>query len=72
MENARYFRHWKGGLYKLVGIAKHSENLEEYVVYQSIKDGRMWVRPRRMFEDVLNIDGKDIPRFKEISESEIK
>ena len=42
--------HKKGGIYHIIGIARHSETLEELVVYQNSK-GEIWVRPKEMFYD---------------------
>ena len=48
MEKERYFIHFKGGLYKMLGIAQHSEALEEMVVYQALYGKHeIWVRPKR-------------------------
>ncbi len=57
-------RHYKGGEYEVVGVARHSESLEALVVYRPLyNDSGLWVRPHAMFfEDVL-IDGKLQPRF---------
>ncbi len=50
MEKERYFIHFKGGLYKMLGIAQHSETLEEMVVYQALYGKHeIWVRPKTMF-----------------------
>ncbi len=44
------YRHFKGNLYKVIGNAKHSENSEDYVVYQQMYgDEAMWIRPLSMF-----------------------
>ena len=49
-EIGRVYRHFKGGLYRVEGVAKHSETLEEYVVYRKLyDDGSLWVRPAEMF-----------------------
>ncbi len=58
------YRHYKGGEYEVVGVARHSESLEALVVYRPLyNDSGLWVRPHSMFfEDVL-IDGKLQPRF---------
>ncbi len=44
------YRHFKGNLYRVEGVAKHSETLEEYVVYRKLYDDRsLWIRPKEMF-----------------------
>lgn len=62
------YEHYKGNKYKVLGIAKHSETLEEMVVYQAqYGDFGIWVRPKDMFfEDVL-LDGESVPRFRKLS-----
>jgi hypothetical protein len=63
-----FYRHFKGNIYRFVGIAKDSETLEEMVVYQAMYgDGQMWVRPKEMFFGEVVRDGKSIPRFQELS-----
>ena len=44
------YRHFKGGLYRVEDVAKHSETLEEYVVYRKLYDDHsLWIRPKEMF-----------------------
>lgn len=57
------YRHFKGGEYEVVGIAKHSETKEEMVVYKNAMDGSLWVRPYAMFNEVIERDGKKMLRF---------
>ena len=57
----RIYRHFKGNLYKVIGFAKHSEILEDMVVYQPLKTGDIWVRPLRMWNEV--VDDKGTLRF---------
>ena len=58
------YRHYKGSFYSVVGIARHSETLEELVVYRALYgDGGLWVRPRAMFEGTLEVAGKSVSRF---------
>lgn len=65
----KYYRHFKGGIYKLLYIAKHSETLEQMVVYQAMYgDRQIWVRPATMFFGLKEVDGKMICRFTEIKE----
>jgi len=72
MNKERYFRHFKGGLYKMITVAKDSETLERMVVYQALYDEKgFWVRSEKMFFETIIRDGIEIPRFKEITEEEI-
>ncbi len=69
----KYYRHFKGNIYKLIGIAKDSETLEEMVVYQAMYgEGQLWVRPKEMFFEEVERDGKRMPRFHEIGEDDIR
>jgi hypothetical protein len=65
------YRHYKGGEYEVVGVARHSESLELLVVYRPLYNASgLWVRPHAMFfEDVL-IDGKLQPRFTLLEEKD--
>lgn len=59
------YQHYKGKLYQVIGLARHSETLEELVVYQALYDNfGLWTRPAKMFNESIVIDGKNIPRFK--------
>ena len=61
------YRHYKGDEYEVIGIAKHSETLEELVVYRALYGNLdLWVRPLKMFTEEVRFDGKKIPRFKYI------
>lgn len=63
------YRHFKGRLYKVVMIAKHSETLEDYVVYQALYGEKgMWVRPLSMFEETVEINDTVVKRFEYIGE----
>ena len=65
----KYYRHFKGGLYKFIGLAKDSETLEEMVVYQALYGERqMWIRPADMFFGKVERDGKEMDRFQEVSD----
>lgn len=58
------YRHYKGNLYQVIGIARHTETEEELVVYQALYGERgLWVRPRTMFFEHVIVDGKSVPRF---------
>ena len=45
---AKYL-HFKGNEYEVIAVARHSETMEELVVYKSLKDGEVWARPKAMF-----------------------
>ncbi len=58
------WRHFKGGEYEVIGIAKHSETLEPMVVYRALYgDGGLWTRPMSMWNDKVERDGKIYQRF---------
>lgn len=63
------YRHFKGGEYRVIGIARHSETLEEMVVYETLYgEGGLWVRPASMWNEEIERDGKKIKRFEFIGE----
>ncbi|MFM7035628.1 MAG: DUF1653 domain-containing protein [Planctomycetia bacterium] len=58
------YRHYKGNEYTVLDVARHSETLEEFVVYrQEYGDHGLWVRPAAMFAETVEINGATIPRF---------
>ncbi|MBE7093368.1 MAG: DUF1653 domain-containing protein [Clostridiales bacterium] len=58
------YRHYKGGRYEVIGIARHSETLEEMVVYRALYgEGGLWVRPASMWNEWVEKDGKKVLRF---------
>ena len=57
------YRHYKGGEYEVLGVARHSETLEPMVVYRNIEHNAMWVRPRKIFDQTAEVGGKQVPRF---------
>ena len=65
----RYFEHFRGGKYKLIGFARHSETLEELVVYQALYgSNQIWARPYDIFfGKATDDDGNEVERFKEIT-----
>tara|TARA_R100000789_G_scaffold93703_3_gene93040 strand:+ start:71 stop:334 length:264 start_codon:yes stop_codon:yes gene_type:complete len=70
LKTGRY-RHYKGKDYIVIGLARHSETEEELVVYRTdYGDRSLWVRPKTMFQDMVECDGEQIPRFKFIEEVE--
>ena len=65
------YRHFKGNLYQIVTIAEHTETGEQMVVYQAMYGERgVWVRPKSMFEEVIERNGKIFRRFSPISAEE--
>jgi hypothetical protein len=58
------YRHYKGGEYEVLGVAKHSETEEDFVVYRQLYGaGGLWIRPKEMFAEMVAIDGRPVPRF---------
>lgn len=65
------YRHFKGNLYEVIGVARHSESLEEMVVYKALYgNGDMWVRPVSMWDEIIERDGRTFPRFEFVNETE--
>jgi hypothetical protein len=59
------YRHYKGGEYEVLGVARHSETDEELVVYRPLYgEHGLWVRPKAMFCESVIVDGKAVPRFR--------
>jgi cupin 2 domain-containing protein len=64
------YRHYKGKDYSVLGIARHSETLEEFVVYRPEYGERgLWVRPKEMFLENVQAGGREVPRFRRLEES---
>ena len=63
------YRHFKGNIYELVSLARHSETLEDMVVYRSVTDENLvWVRPLSMWGELVEHQGRTVPRFEYIEE----
>lgn len=68
------YKHFKGNEYKVIGIARHSETLEELVIYKALYnseefgDGALWARPINDFLGIKEIDGVEVKRFEYIGE----
>ena len=62
------YEHYKKIKVDVITIAKHSETLEEMVVYRHLDTGEVWVRPLKMFAEDVEIDGQKVPRFRYLSE----
>lgn len=65
------YRHFKGKEYEVLGVAKHSEDLSEMVVYRQLYgEHGLWVRPAEMWNEIVERDGKKYKRFTYIGENE--
>jgi len=63
------YKHFKGNEYEVIGVAHHSETLEELIVYRALYkhpkfgENSLWVRPKEMFDELIERDGKTFKRF---------
>ncbi len=63
------YRHYKGHLYEVLGVARHSEDLSPLVLYRGLDeqgrpvDGALWVRPHAMWSELVSHEGRQVPRF---------
>ncbi len=73
MTKERYFQHFRGGKYKLIGFGKNSETQEDVVIYQELYGmQKYWVRPYNIFfSKIKGDDGNEVERFKEITANEL-
>lgn len=65
------YRHYKGKLYEVIGTARHSETLEELVVYKATyqpEGQNLWVRPLKMFTEMVIVEGAEVKRFEKIKD----
>lgn len=65
------YKHYKGMLYHAHQIVVHSETLEEYVYYEALYPnelGQFWIRPKKMFEETIEIDGRTRTRFEYVGD----
>ena len=68
-KQSTYFKHYKNKSYRYIGIAKHSEELKDYVIYESLYPnelGHLWIRPKDMFFEVAEFQGEVRPRFAQV------
>ena len=64
---AGIYKHYEGGLYKVISIAKHIDTKEDMVVYKSVNNERqLWVRSLESFKEKVKVEGKLVPRFEYI------
>ena len=63
------YRHFKGNDYEVIGTARHSETMEEMVVYRALYGEQgLWVRPAAMWTEIVDQDGYHGPRFQYVEE----
>lgn len=63
------YRHFKGNLYEVIDVARHSETQEEHVVYRALYgEMGLWIRPLAMFDETIERDGKSVKRFSYIGD----
>jgi hypothetical protein len=68
LKTGRY-KHYKGKHYEVIGVAKHSETEEALVVYRSLcGESNLWVRPLAMFNEQVELNGEQVPRFTAIED----
>ena len=61
------YRHYKGMLYEVIATVRHSETLEPMTLYRALYgEGGLWVRPAKMFNEQVTIDGRLQPRFSRV------
>jgi hypothetical protein len=66
------YKHYKGKLYEVIGVAHHTETLEPLVVYKALYHSTdfgpnaLWVRPQKMFEEEIEVEGKSVKRFERV------
>lgn len=69
------YRHYKGKLYRAHALVRHSETEELLVYYETLYDtplGRLWVRPAGMWNELVEVDGKKVPRFALVKEEGVQ
>jgi len=65
----KYYKHYKNKPYKLLNFGKHTESQEDVVIYETLYEneaGRIWVRPKKMFFEKIELNNELVPRFQEI------
>lgn len=61
------YRHYKGNLYEVIDLARHTETLETLVLYRALYGDRgLWVRPLAMFLETVEVAGRRLPRFEKV------
>ena len=59
----KIYKHYKGNVYKIIALGKHSETEEDMIVYQNVDKCDIWVRPKSMWNEEVLVDGKRVLRF---------
>ena len=59
----KIYRHYKGNVYQIIALAKHSETGEDMIVYKNTDKGDIWVRPKSMWNEIVNVNSKEVLRF---------
>ncbi len=65
----KFYKHYKNKPYKYLGEVKHSETLEDLVLYETLYENpnaKLWVRPKKMFFETINLDGNQTARFQKV------
>ena len=57
IEIGKTYKHYKGNKYKIIEFAKHSETLEDMIIYKSLDTGKVWVRPYKMWNETVDNSG---------------
>ena len=70
-ERSGIYRHAKGGIYKLLFVARHSEELSPMAIYESLNSpSGYWARPMEMWDETVERDGVSVPRFAYLAKDE--
>ncbi|KAF1045010.1 DUF1653 domain-containing protein [Xylophilus sp.] len=65
------YRHYKGGLYEVVATVRHAETLEPLTLYRALYgEPGLWVRPAAMFNDDVEVDGRQVRRFERVADGD--
>lgn len=63
------YEHYKGNRYKVLSVARHTETAEEMVIYHALEgEKELWARPLKMFCETVTVDGKEVSRFRLITD----
>ncbi|MFQ3543501.1 DUF1653 domain-containing protein [Halobacillus rhizosphaerae] len=63
------YKHYKGGLYRVLFEGWYEPSLEEVTIYMSVENGMVWVRPTEVFHELVRVENdEEIPRFREVDE----